>query len=206
MTPVARTAAALVAVASTMLGAAYAAVPLYRMFCSATGYGGTTQRAEGRTPLTAAARAKGAARTITVRFDANTAPGMGWDFRPEQVTQQLRIGERGLAFFHASNPAAIATGGQAVYNVSPDTVGKYFVKIQCFCFNRQTLAAHQSAQMPVIYYIDPAFLNDPEAAKVKEVTLSYTFFPAPAEATASAFPAASEVAKATLQRNTVPQG
>ncbi len=203
MTPVRRTALALGVVAATMLGVAYAAVPLYRMFCAATGYAGTTQRAEGRAPLTAAAVARGAARTITVRFDANTAPGMGWDFHPDQVTQQLKIGERGLAYFHASNPSDARTGGQASYNVTPDTVGKYFVKIQCFCFNQQTLAPHQSAEMPVIYYIDPAFLDDPEAAKVKEVTLSYTFFPAPPAA--AGFPAAPEPATPSPQR-TIPQG
>ncbi len=178
MNPVRRTAIALVVVAATMLGAAYAAVPLYRVFCSVTGYNGTTQRAEGRAALSADALAKGATRTITVRFDANTAPGMPWDFHPDQVTQQLKIGQRGLAYFHASNPTGATTGGQAAYNVTPDTVGKYFVKIQCFCFNSQTLGPHQQAEMPVIYYIDPAFLDDPEAAKVKEVTLSYTFFPA----------------------------
>ena len=194
MTPVTRTALALSTVAATMLGAAYAAVPLYRAFCAATGYGGTTQRAEGR-----AAPGAVSARTITVRFDANTAAGMAWDFHPDQVTQQLRIGARGLAFFHASNPGDRATGGQAAYNVSPDTVGKYFVKIQCFCFNQQTLAPHQSAEMPVIYYIDPAFLHDPEAAKVKEVTLSYTFYPAapgtPAFKAAPAFTPAPAPAK-----------
>ncbi len=204
MNAVHRTALALGVVAATMLGAAYAAVPLYRMFCAATGYGGTTQRAEGRAPLTAAALARGATRTITVRFDANTAPGMPWSFRPDQVTQQLRIGERGLAYFRASNPTGERTGGQASYNVTPDTVGKYFVKIQCFCFNQQTLGPHQTAEMPVIYYIDPAFLNDPEAARVKEVTLSYTFFPAPPAA--AGFPAVPQDAKTALQRNTVPQG
>jgi len=190
-----RTAIALVTIAATMLGAAYAAVPLYRMFCAQTGYAGTTQRAEGRAALTMAALTRGSARTITVRFDANTAPGMGWSFHPDQVTQQLKIGQRGLAYFHASNPSDQRTGGQASYNVSPDTVGKYFVKIQCFCFNEQTLAPHQSAEMPVIYYIDPAFLDDPEAAKVKEVTLSYTFFPAP-----------PEPAKTAVQQMPAPQG
>jgi cytochrome c oxidase assembly protein subunit 11 len=203
LNPVRRTAIGLSVVAATMLGAAYAAVPLYRVFCSATGYGGTTQRAEGRAALTNAALARGATRTITVRFDANTAPGMSWDFHPDQVTQQLKIGQRGLAFFHASNPTDARSGGQAAYNVTPDTVGKYFVKIQCFCFNQQTLAPHQSAEMPVIYYIDPAFLDDPEAARVKEVTLSYTFFPAaPA---AAGFPAAAQPAK-TVQQRTTPQG
>ena len=204
MTPVQRTAVALVAVASTMLGAAYAAVPLYRMFCAATGYAGTTQRADGRAALSPAALTRGAARTITVRFDANTAPGMPWRFAPEQVTQQLKIGARGLAYFRAENPTAARTGGQAAYNVTPDTVGKYFVKIQCFCFNEQALAPGQKVDMPVIYYIDPAFLDDPEAAKVKEVTLSYTFFSAPPSA--ADFPAPPAPAKTALQRTTIPQG
>jgi len=194
-----RTGAATALVALAMLGLAFASVKLYRIFCQATGYGGTTQRAEAAT-LPAG---RVGTRTVTVRFDANVAPGMPWTFRPSQVTQQIGIGERKLAYFYAANPTYERTGGQAAYNVSPDTVGKYFVKIQCFCFNQQTLAPGQKADMPVIYYIDPGFLKDPEAAKVKEITLSYTFFPAPPSAIG--FPAAPEPAK-SASNTAAPQG
>lgn len=159
------------AVAAAMLGLAFASVPLYRLFCQVTGWDGTTQRTE------AGPTAPPFAQTVTVRFDANTAPGMPWRFRPAQVTQTLRIGEKKLAYFVAENPTGARTGGQAAFNVSPDTVGKYFTKIQCFCFNEQTLEPHQKVEMPVVYFIDPAFLADPDAAKVEEITLSYTFFP-----------------------------
>ncbi|MDT7935104.1 MAG: cytochrome c oxidase assembly protein [Sphingomonadaceae bacterium] len=159
-------------VALAMLGAAYAAVPLYRMFCAATGWDGTPRRADE-----SALPKQAAAQTVTVRFDANTGPGMVWNFKPAQVTQTIHVGQKSLAFFRASNPTDQATSGQAVFNVSPDTVGRYFTKIQCFCFNEQTLGPHQSADMPVVYFIDPAYLTDKEAAKVKEITLSYTFYP-----------------------------
>lgn len=158
-----------------MLGAAYAAVPLYRLFCQVTGWDGTPVRGE------AAPGATAGGETVTIRFDSNTAPGMVWSFKPEQKTQQVKIGEKTIAFYHAHNPTTETTSGTAVFNVSPDTVGKYFTKIECFCFTEQTLAAGQSADMPVLYYIDPAYLKDPDAAKVEEITLSYTFYPKPAE-------------------------
>ena len=180
-----RTALAATLGASAMLGLAFASVPLYRLFCEATGFGGTTMRADG------SAVAAPTARTLSVRFDANVAPGMAWSFKPAQVTQQIRVGERQLAFYTAANPAGHATHGTAVFNVTPDTVGRYFVKIDCFCFTEQTLAAGQSAEMPVLYYIDPAFLADPDAAKVEEVTLSYTFFPVERQAAKTAAVAAA---------------
>lgn len=187
MKPVVRTAVAAAVGAATMLGSAFAAVPLYRLFCQVTGFAGTTQRADGRDLPGKQALARGASRTITVRFDANTASGMDWRFRPEQVTQTLRIGERKIAFYKAVNPTRQTSYGQAAFNVSPDTVGKYFVKIECFCFREQTLKPGQSVDMPVLYYIDPKFLDDPEALKVEEITLSYTFFPAePIAATTAA--------------------
>lgn len=156
--------------AAAMLGLAFASVPLYRMFCEATGFDGTPQRAD-------AAPAQATDRLITVRFDANTAGGNPWEFRPEQRTQTIRIGQKSLAYFKAVNPTDRRTGGQAVFNVSPETLGKYFVKIQCFCFNEQTLEPGQSVDMPVVYFIDPAILEDRYARTVGEVTLSYTFYP-----------------------------
>ena len=157
--------------ALSMLGAAYAAVPLYRLFCQVTGWDGTPMRGA------AAPGAVAGGQAVTVRFDSNTAPGMAWQFKPAQQTQVIRVGEKAIAFYKAHNPAGEATSGTAVFNVSPDTVGKYFTKIECFCFTEQTLGPGESADMPVLYYIDPAYLDDPDAAKVEEITLSYTFFP-----------------------------
>ena len=167
-----RTALAAVLFALTMLGAAYAAVPLYRLFCQATGFGGTTQRATAAPAATPAA-----AGTISVRFDGNVSPGMPWQFRPVKTQLDLPIGRQQLALYRATNLAATATTGSAVFNVSPDVAGKYFVKIQCFCFNEQTLRAGESVDMPVVFYVDPAILKDPVARKVSEITLSYTFYP-----------------------------
>ena len=154
-----------------MLGAGFAAVPLYRMFCAATGYGGTTQRAS-------AAEAGGvalAAQRISVRFDGNVESGMPWRFGPEQVTQEMRIGERRIAYFYAENLSDRAITGVASFNVEPDLAGLYFKKVQCFCFNQQTLKPHEKVRMPVIYFVDPAILKDPEGAAATQITLSYTF-------------------------------
>ena len=154
-----------------MLGLGFAAVPLYRMFCQVTGFNGTTQRAtaaEADAVLVAAQR-------ITVRFDGNVEAGMPWRFGPEQVTQEMQIGARRLAFFKAENLSDQPITGVASFNVSPESVGIYFKKIACFCFNQQTLAPHESVSMPVQYYVDPAILKDPETAKIAEITLSYTF-------------------------------
>jgi len=177
-------------IALSMLGLAYASVPLYRMFCEVTGWDGTPMRGSVAPGATGT-------RTLSVRFDANTAPGMVWTFRPEQVTQTIRVGEKTIAFYRAHNPGPEASSGTAVFNVTPDTVGKYFTKIECFCFTEQTLAAGESADMPVMYYIDPAFLNDPDAAKVEEITLSYTFLPVAAEPVKTA---------ADTRRKGAPQG
>ena len=167
--------AALIGVA--MIGAAYASVPLYRIFCQATGFGGTTQRAEAAAlPGAQTLKALGG-RTIKIRFDSNTAPGMAWRFVPKDRETTIKIGEKRLAFFTATNLSTTATTGRAIFNVSPDTAGIYFRKIQCFCFTEQTLAAGETADMPVTYFIDPAILDDPDAKKIDEITLSYTFFP-----------------------------
>ena len=157
--------------AAFMLAMGFASVPLYRMFCQVTGFGGTTQRAS-------AAEAKGikvSDRRISVRFDGNVENGMPWRFGPEQVTQEMRIGEREIAYFTAENLSDHAITGIASFNVEPDLAGLYFKKIQCFCFNQQTLQPHEKVRMPVLYYVDPAILKDPESAATTQITLSYTF-------------------------------
>lgn len=157
-----------------MLGLGYASVPLYRMFCQVTGFGGTTQMATIAQAQAAEARAMG--ETISVRFDGNITPGMPWKFYPEQVTQKVKIGERQLAFFIAKNESDKPVTGQASFNVEPDQTGKYFNKVQCFCFTEQTLQPGEEVRMPVTYYVDPAMLSDANAQRVEQITLSYTFF------------------------------
>lgn len=164
--------------ALAMLGLGYASVPLYRLFCQVTGYGGTTQRATAEK----LAGVKVAGKMIRVRFDANVAPGMPWMFKPQQVTQDLRIGERKIATFEARNLSGRPITGTAIFNVSPEQAGKYFNKIQCFCFTQQKLIPGQDVRMPVIYYVDPAILDDPGANNIEEITLSYTFSETPESA------------------------
>ena len=163
--------------ALAMIGLAYASVPLYRVFCQVTGFGGTTSRAEAAALPDAARLQALAGRTIKVRFDSNVSPDMPWKFAPKITEETVRIGEKRLAFFVASNLAGTATTGRAGFNVSPDTAGKYFRKIECFCFTEQTLKVGETVQMPVTYFVDPAILDDPDAKKIDEITLSYTFFP-----------------------------
>ncbi|MGV3513022.1 MAG: cytochrome c oxidase assembly protein [Novosphingobium sp.] len=164
--------------ALAMLGLGYASVPLYRLFCQVTGYGGTTQRADDDK----LAGVKIAGKMIRVRFDANTAPGLPWMFKPQQVAQDLRIGERKIATFEARNLSGRPITGTAIFNVSPEQAGKYFNKIQCFCFTEQKLMPGQDVRMPVIYYVDPAILDDPGASNIEEITLSYTFNETPESA------------------------
>jgi cytochrome c oxidase assembly protein subunit 11 len=152
-----------------MGGAAYAAVPAYRLFCQVTGFGGTTRRAH-TVPTTISDR------VIKVQFDANTDPALPWRFRPKQREIALKIGEEGLAFYEAENLGNTPVMGQAGFNVSPAKAGRYFNKIQCFCFNEQVLAAGQRANMPVIFFVDPEMLDDPNMDDVMTITLSYTFF------------------------------
>ncbi|MGE0023112.1 MAG: cytochrome c oxidase assembly protein [Hyphomicrobium sp.] len=154
----------------TMAAATWAAVPLYRMFCQVTGYGGTPMRAE-RAPDTVVDR------TITVRFDANVAPGLPWEFQPEQRTLELKLGETALAFYKAHNTSDVAVTGSASFNVSPDGAGAFFSKIECFCFTEQTLQPGQTVDMPVSFFVDPSMLADRDARVIKEITLSYTFYP-----------------------------
>lgn len=163
-------ASAMAGVVVGMVGLSYAAVPLYQIFCQVTGYGGTTQRAE-TTPDTVLDR------KITVRFDANTARGMGWEFKPVQRKVDLKIGESVLAFYEAKNLTDKRITGTASFNVTPEAAGSYFNKVECFCFTEQTLEAGARADMPVTFFIDPEMVNDREAQNIHEITLSYTFFP-----------------------------
>jgi cytochrome c oxidase assembly protein subunit 11 len=157
-------------VAAFMAGLAAASPPLYRTFCSLTGFGGTPLRAEVAPGAIAAGQ-------VGVRFDANVHPGLPWRFEPEQVKVQVKPGAQTKIFYRAQNLSARAWTGQAAYNVSPDQVGKYFKKIQCFCFNEQTLKAGETVDMPVVFFVDPKIKDDPDARDVDEITLSYTFYP-----------------------------
>lgn len=156
-----------------MLGLGYAAVPLYQMFCQVTGFGGTTQVASESEAERAAANATG--QTISIRFDASTASDMPWAFHPSQATDTVTIGERDIATYVARNHSSKPITGMATFNVTPEQAGKYFNKIQCFCFTEQTLAPGQEVTMPVLYYVDPAMLDDPNMRGVEQITLSYTF-------------------------------
>lgn len=166
-----KTATALLAVGviAGMLGLTAAAVPLYRLFCQVTGYGGTTQIADTRpeAPL---------AQTIKVRFNADIDPKLPWSFQPEQREIEVRIGEQHLAFYRAINRSDRSIIGQAVYNVAPHKAGIYFDKIACFCFTEQELQPGEKVDMPVSFFVDPAILNDPNTRDVTTITLSYTFF------------------------------
>lgn len=157
--------------ALTMLALGFAAVPLYRIFCQVTGYGGTTQRASA---LEAGAVGV-AAQTISVRFDGNIEAGLPWRFGPSQTTQDMKIGQRRIAFYTAENLSDEPITGVAGFNVEPERAGIYFKKIACFCFNQQTLQPGQKVEMPVQYYVDPAILDNPETRDIRQITLSYTF-------------------------------
>lgn len=152
-----------------MLVLAFAAVPLYRVFCQVTGFGGTTMKAEA---------APGAvAGQIGVRFDANISPALPWKFEPEQATVRIHPGARTTIFYDATNYTARNTTGQAIFNVTPEAAGKYFSKIECFCFTEQTLKPGQNVRMPVVFYVDPKLRDDPATRDIDEITLSYTFYP-----------------------------
>ena len=163
-------AAACGAFVAVMVGAAYAAVPLYDWFCRTTGFGGTTQ-------VSTAAPAQMLGRSITVRFDANVAPGLPWRFVPEKNFIDVRIGEVLTVNYTVTNLAARATVGQASYNVTPPTTGAYFQKINCFCFTEQSMKAGETREMPVVFYVDPALAQDAEQNGLNTITLSYTYFP-----------------------------
>ncbi len=160
-----------------MLGLAFAAVPLYRIFCQVTGFGGTTMKAEGPAP--------GAVEgEIGVRFDANISPTLPWKFEPEQATVRIHPGARTTIHYKASNYTARRTMGTATFNVTPAQAGQYFSKIECFCFTEQVLKGGESVRMPVVFFVDPQIAEDPATKHIDEITLSYTFYPV--EKTASA--------------------
>ena len=164
----ARTAMIMALIVAAMVGLAFASVPLYKMFCDLTGFAGTPLRAE---------QAPGAvAGEIGVRFDANIQPGLPWRFEP---AERVRIapGAQTQVFYRATNLTARPLTGQAVFNVTPDTAGKYFKKIACFCFTEQTLRPGESVKMPILFFVDPAILEDEDTRDIDEITLSYTFYP-----------------------------
>ncbi|MEP7007164.1 MAG: cytochrome c oxidase assembly protein [Sphingomonas bacterium] len=151
----------------TALG--WASVPLYRAFCQATGLNGTTQRGKV---------APGAVdHQVRVDFDTNVSPKLPWKFVPENPSDTVAVGARDMAFFTATNTSDHPITGTATFNVTPAQAGKYFTKIQCFCFTQQTLQPGETARMPVIFFVDPKMLADPDAADIKTITLSYTFYP-----------------------------
>jgi cytochrome c oxidase assembly protein subunit 11 len=159
----------LAAVVCGMVGLSFASVPLYRLFCQATGFGGTTQRA-------AVAPEQAAGALVTVRFDAQTAPDLGWEFRPLESAVRLHPGEQREVLFRATNHTAETVTGTATFNVTPTKTGIYFDKLQCFCFNEQQLQPGESRDMGVVFFVDPDLLTDPNTSDVRTVTLSYTMF------------------------------
>ena len=164
----ARTGMKMALLALAMVGLAFASVPLYRIFCQVTGFGGTTQRA---------AEAPGAAAgEIGVRFDANISPALPWRFEPASRVR-VRLGERTVVNYRATNLTARPTTGRAIFNVTPAQAGAYFSKIECFCFTEQTLQPGQSVEMPVIFFVDPGVRKDEATSHIDEITLSYTFYP-----------------------------
>jgi cytochrome c oxidase assembly protein subunit 11 len=164
----ARTALYMVLLVFGMTGLAYASVPLYRMFCAVTGFGGTTQRADA---------APGAVDgQIGVRFDANINGGLPWTFEPAPPIK-INPGARTIINYESANLADRPTTGRAVFNVSPTQAGAYFSKIECFCFTEQTLKAGEKVKMPVVFFVDPKIRTDPATRNIDEITLSYTFYP-----------------------------
>ena len=168
----ARTGFMAAAIAVAMVGVGFAAVPLYRVFCQVTGFDGTTMRVSEAQAATVEAIDK----TVVIRFDANQR-GLPWEFRPEHPTDTVSIGARDMSIFVAKNLSSEPMTGTATFNVTPALAGKYFNKIQCFCFTEQRLEAGQEVHMPVLYYVDPKIMTDPETKDIEEITLSYTFFP-----------------------------
>lgn len=152
-----------------MVCMAYGFVPLYRIFCQVTGIGGVTQKAE-------AAPEQVLGRQMTVRFDAITDPRLPWEFEAQQVSMDVQVGKRSLAFFRTKNLADTPVTGMATFNVTPHKAGPYFNKIQCFCFDEQTLLPGEEVDMPVSFFVDPAIAEDENLDEVQTITLSYTFF------------------------------
>lgn len=155
----------------SMTGLAFASVPLYRIFCQVTGFGGTTQMALGQ-------EAPGSTgRMISIRFDANTSNALPWRFEPVDTHRNVAIGARNIALYTARNLSDRPVAGTATFNVTPSQAGQYFTKVQCFCFTEQLLSPGQEVSMPVVFYVDPRIMEDPSARGISEITLSYTFYP-----------------------------
>lgn len=154
----------------SMVGVSFAAVPLYQLFCQVTGYGGTTQRVEQMSETILD-------RKIKVRFDANVAGGLPWSFKPVDREVELRIGETIQISYTAENTSDQPTFGQATFNVTPMSAGAFFNKVQCFCFTETELKPGETMDMPVVFFVDPAIVDDLDAKDVTTITLSYTFFP-----------------------------
>jgi cytochrome c oxidase assembly protein subunit 11 len=167
-----RTGLIMALVALGMAGLAFASVPLYRLFCQVTGFGGTTQMAVGSEAPGAVA-----GQRVSVRFDATVSHALPWRFTPEQPTHNVAIGERNIAFYTARNLSDRPVTGTATFNVTPVQAGQYFTKIQCFCFTEQILQPGEEMRMPVVFYVDPRILDDADARRITEITLSYTFYP-----------------------------
>lgn len=170
---------ACVGLVAGMVGLSFAAVPLYRMFCQVTGYGGTPQRAD-TAPDTVLDQA------IRIRFDSHVGNGLPWSFTPVERVIEVKIGEQALAFFKATNTSDAPVTGTAVFNVLPEQAARYFAKIECFCFKQQTLAGGQSVEMPVTFFVDPKIVDDEDTKNMSEITLSYTFYRADKDATKAA--------------------
>jgi cytochrome c oxidase assembly protein subunit 11 len=168
-----RTALLATSLAVGMTGLGYASVPLYRIFCQVTGFGGTTQMAVADQ----APGADGTGRTIAIRFDANHSNALPWEFKPESKREVVALGARDITFYSAKNLSDKPVTGTASFNVTPSHAGKYFTKIQCFCFTEQTLKPGVQVRMPVVFYVDPKIMDDPAARDIEEITLSYTFYP-----------------------------
>ncbi|MEM6856660.1 MAG: cytochrome c oxidase assembly protein [Pseudomonadota bacterium] len=168
-----RTGLMALALAAAMVGLGFASVPLYRLFCQVTGFGGTTQVASESDAALAAAAATG--QTMSIRFDGSTAVDVPWTFKPSKPTDTVTIGQRDMAIYVARNDGPSTITGTATFNVEPAQAGLYFNKVQCFCFTEQTLEPGEEVQMPVVYYVDPAILEDEFMADVEQITLSYTF-------------------------------
>ncbi|MDB5491064.1 MAG: ctaG [Micavibrio sp.] len=166
-----RTLSIILFVVAAMVGMSFAAVPLYKVFCRMTGYGGTTQvSAVAPTPDQILER------SIEVRFNAGTGPGLNWDFKPDQRKTRVKLGAQGLTTFSAKNLSNGTISAVAVYNVSPAKAGQYFHKIQCFCFGEQSLKPGEKVEYPVVFFVDPSLDKDPNMQDVETITLSYTFF------------------------------
>nr|WP_153451690.1 cytochrome c oxidase assembly protein [Sinorhizobium fredii] len=161
---------ACLAFAAGMVGMAYAAVPLYDMFCRVTGYNGTTQRVEQASDVILDEK-------IKVTFDANVGPGLAWDFKPVQRDIDVRIGETVQVMYRAKNLSSKPATGQATFNVTPMAAGAYFNKVQCFCFTETTLKPGEEMEMPVVFFVDPEIVKPVETKDIKTLTLSYTFYP-----------------------------